>query len=274
MRWLAAILLLLPGIAQAQSGLVRLDDRGALLGWEAVGRVDHPGRGFCTGVLVAPRLVLTAAHCVFNKGQPVAPRDILFRAGYRDGVSVAQRRVDRIVVPPEYTPTRGVLQPVENIRYDVALLRLSADINSAEADPFRLFDDPKAGERVSVVSYGRSREEALSWQRDCSVTGRYRDGLMEFDCDVTYGSSGAPVFARQGTRARILSLVSAGRDFGGGSAVSYGMELPALVKSLRSQMRRDDSRQIGEGARRVKVGTRSGSTGARFVKPAPRDPGS
>ena len=35
-------------------------------GWEAVGRLDIDGKGFCTGALIAPDLVLTAAHCMFD----------------------------------------------------------------------------------------------------------------------------------------------------------------------------------------------------------------
>ena len=35
-------------------------------GWEAVGRLDLAGRGFCTGALISPDLVLTAAHCLLQ----------------------------------------------------------------------------------------------------------------------------------------------------------------------------------------------------------------
>ena len=35
--------------------------------WEAVGRLDRKGEGFCTGALIAPDIVLTAAHCLYDR---------------------------------------------------------------------------------------------------------------------------------------------------------------------------------------------------------------
>ena len=74
--------------SSAESGsLIRLTDREDLFGWEAVGRIDVAKSGYCTGVLIANDLVLTAAHCVFSPktGQLYAPEKFTFRAGLRDG---------------------------------------------------------------------------------------------------------------------------------------------------------------------------------------------
>lgn len=276
--WLLLICLtLIPGLSTAQSSaqssaqsgsaLVRLNDRDDLLGWEAVGRLNLAGKGFCTGTLIAPDLVLTAAHCVFDhrSGALLTAGSVVFHAGLRNGISVAERQVLQIAVPPAYIPSQKVT--MDNVRRDVALLRLAAPITSTDADPFVLHSGAIAGRNVSVASYGQGRSEAISRQRTCHVLAA-SDDLMIFDCDVTFGSSGAPVFARSGNRGRIVSVIS-GMAQVNGQKVALGMSLPSVVAALKAQMRRTAVAAPDRAIRRIRVGTGSGgnATGAKFVKP-------
>jgi protease YdgD len=271
MRWFAPILLIAALVsantaAAQNSALKRLTLRQDLLGWEAVGRVELGG-GYCTGVLIANDLVLTAAHCVYDRSTG-ARRDVTsmqFRSGLGDGASIADRDIAQVVAHPNYAPGRA--NGARNVRHDVALLKLSSPISSGVASPFRIQDFTRRQGRVSVVSYAQGRSDALSREAECGVLGLRRD-LLAFDCDVYFGSSGAPVFDLSGGRARIVSIISSGSRSESGS-ISFGMQLPKIVADLKMAFR------TGKGvwpkttttSRRISVGTKPNDTGARFLRP-------
>ena len=284
--WVLAVMLLATSAAaEENSGLYELSTREKLRGFEPVGRVDVENGGFCTGALIAPDLVLTAGHCAVGQdGNPIDAGRITFRAGLSYGSALVEARIARTIVDPTFRNIEP--SPTEMIERDVALLQLADPIPSSVIAPFAVAR-PSNGDEVSVVSYAEGREEALSWQRVCHVIGR-EERLIGFDCDVSFGSSGAPVLDRSGYRAKIVSIISSGAE-DHGKLISLGMELPEIVDRLKAALRRGDATSVaetelgtaagepvptmpGKPAKRITVGggTLGGGAstgGARFVSP-------
>ncbi|MFD0978828.1 trypsin-like serine peptidase [Tropicimonas aquimaris] len=268
----AAALAAAGGVAVADTGLKRLTLRQDSLGWEAVGRLDLGGSGFCTGVLIETDLVLTAAHCLVDgaTGARRDPRQLTFRAGLRDGEAIAVRAGARAVLHPGYDPQDR--DGLRQLLADVALLELERPIPAATAAPFVTGSTVGAGGTVSLVSFATGREEALSWQRACAVLGRGQGALL-FTCDANFGSSGAPVFETSSGRARIVSVVSRGSRENGEIRV-FGPEIAAPLAEVRRALRegRGVWPETGFVARRLTAPTggtlqRNHDTGARFLKP-------
>jgi len=262
----AAALMALGLPVQAQ-GLKRLDTGADSKGWEAVGRLNLDGKGFCTGALISPNLVLTAAHCLWDRktGERVNAGKIEFLAGWRNGRAAAYRDIRRAVPHPDYVFSSD--ESIDRVQYDLALLELATPIRLPSIQPYETARLPQKGEEVGVVSYARDRAEAPSLQEVCHVLG-HQTGVMVLTCDVDFGSSGAPVFSMAGGVPRIVSVVAAKAEMTG-QKVALASDMEGVLQVLRDALETTPAMRLnGTALPQIGGGTRP-RDGAKFVKPGP-----
>ena len=274
--WLAAAFAALtsvsgPAAAEDATELSALMTAYDARGWEGVGRLNIGWGGMCTGAMIAPRLVLTAAHCLYDSrsGKLINPTSIEFHAGYRNGRASASRKVRRAVVHPAYvyTGAGGELQ----VSNDLALLELSSEIRLSNIQPFSTGKRPRKGQQVGVVSYAHDRDQSPSSQEVCHVLARQR-GTLVLSCDVDFGSSGAPIFAEVDGKPQIVSVVSAKAEVRG-RKVSLGTNLEQPLAEMMALMRNGtgilaESKPVIRAVRGQDKPRRLNSgDGAKFLRP-------
>lgn len=260
--------LVIASTAFAQDAKLRRLDSGVdATAWEAVGRLDIEGSGFCTGSLIEPNLVLTAAHCLYDKetGGQIDHESIEFLAGWRNGRASAYRAVRRTVIHPDYS-YQGELESGD-VRNDLALLELVHPIRDGRIIPFETAPQPEVGARIGVVSYAKDRSEAPSLQEVCEIVAS-KEGILVTSCSVDFGASGAPIFVFSEGQVKIVSVVSAKAEMNG-NEVSLGMTLEAPLQELRDALAESSSffGNLGSTIRRVGPGTSHSQSDAKFVKP-------
>jgi protease YdgD len=203
--------------------------------WHAVGRVNIAGlknRSHCTGTLIGPRLVATAAHCLYVRTQNrwAAPNDVHFVAGYRRGEYVAHGTARHYQVADRYDISSNAF--TYDPRDDWALIELAEPL-SDEIRPLKWTAFTQTGLdqkwKIVVAGYPAIRPHVLSVDRACGTPVLIEGGaLLAQSCATMKGDSGGPVLLFRGGTATLIAIHSGGRATSDGKVTPISIPISAF----------------------------------------------
>jgi protease YdgD len=225
---------LLPGIG-AHDPRIRVDPD--VVPWRAVGKLQAASVNFratCTATLVGPSMVLTAAHCLFNRRthRNFAPASLHFLIGDTDTGYGGHAIGVKFNIGDGYNPD----QAKETIGSDWALVSLDKSLGGADRVLPILTGLPEDGAKVMLGGYQQDRPFVLMADPQCRIVGRFLDAsgrlVLRDNCAGTNGVSGAPLLVFSGGTWQIAAIeVAADLGLPGGAAVA----LDDAVKTLHAQ---------------------------------------
>lgn len=175
--------------------------------------------GFCTGVIIAPEYILTAAHCAQNYGNS----KVIFT---NDAKAVSS--VDRIFTIIHTFQTRPYVEKMYN-QHDIAILKLDRPLPAEAKYDTNYFTSQSSTEGASTaiaLGYGRNTDLADTRTIETRLNGYLQKAEIAFTSQnstdriisidqknktgICLGDSGGPLFIRKDDKIYLQAISIAG----------------------------------------------------------------
>jgi len=208
--------------------------------------------GLCTGTLIAPRVVLTAKHCVQEEGASAPASPDAFSIGI--GPSALRPTASYRVVTVRTTPgtySEG-LRGLTGI--DIAVLTLERAVFGVEPYPIhraRLTRPEWDGAPVVVVGFGQipAGDAGTKYRGSTETSGLGGDVIYSLAA-ICQGDSGGPMFNEAGEVIGVASFGNGacGTGYNGHNTISFALSIEMIDAALEEgNSCRNDGDEVCDG---------------------------
>ena len=215
-----------------------------LIPWRHIVKIDPPG---CTGTLIGPNKVLTAAHCVYNRARRSRYPNIRVIPG-KNGAGTSRQsepfgsaKAVRVNFPRAYVTAPNYMAAWP---HDYAVITLDKPIGRKIGTWSRVAALPASRlKRLRLNTAGYPQDKGSQhpyWTYNKVIS--MRGSRIEYLLDTFNGQSGSPVWLRYKTRRTLVAIHTARDDTGTPGATptvaNRGVAItPSILRQIRSWMR-------------------------------------